>query len=274
MKIALVQQTAGWNREQNRQKGMEAVKTAAGRGAKIIAFSELAFEPFYPQFEDAQKYREFAEPLNGDTVKAFQQLAKQYKVVIILNIFELSGNKTYDSSPVIDADGTVLGVTRMVHITEYECFFEQRYYSPGDMGAPVYKTAYGNVGVAICYDRHYPEYMRMLALNGADLVIIPQAGSVGEWPAGLYEAEMRVAAFQNGYFTALCNRVGHEEKLTFAGESFVCDPQGVVIAQAGSGTEEILYADIDFGTLENSSARKLFLRDRRPALYSKWFDIS
>ncbi len=101
----------------------------------------------------------------------------------------------------------------MIHITEYHCFHEQGYYAPGDTGAPVYDTAAGRIGVAICYDRHYPEYMRALALEGAELVIVPQAGSVGEWPAGLYEAEMQVAAFQNGYFTALCNRVGPEECL-------------------------------------------------------------
>ena len=131
----------------------------------------------------------------------------------------------------IDADGALLGVTRMVHITEYPCFHEQGYYTPGDKGAPVYSTQAGKIGVAICYDRHFPEYMRALAIGGADLVIVPQAGAVDEWPEGLYEGEMRVAAFQNGYYTALCNRVGHEDCLDFAGESFVCDPNGEVIAR-------------------------------------------
>ena len=135
----------------------------------------------------------------------------------------------------IDADGTLLGVTRMIHITEYACFHEQGYYTPGDKGAPVYRTQAGRVGVAICYDRHFPEYMRALALNGADLVFVPQAGSVGEWPEGLYEGEMRVAAFQNGYCVALCNRVGREDCLEFAGESFVCDADGNVIARAPLG---------------------------------------
>ena len=117
----------------------------------------------------------------------------------------------------------------MIHITEYPCFHEQGYYTPGDTGAPVYRTQAGAIGVAICYDRHYPEYMRALALGGADLVVVPQAGALDEWPEGLYEGEMRVAAFQNGYFVALCNRVGEEECLTFAGESFVCAPDGRVI---------------------------------------------
>jgi N-carbamoylputrescine amidase len=190
---------------------------------------------------------------------------------VVLNFFERDGNTTYDSSPVIDADGALLGVTRMVHITEYACFHEQGYYTPGDRGAPVYRTAAGNIGVAICYDRHFPEYMRALATDGADLVIVPQAGVVGEWPEGLYEAEMRVAAFQNGYYTALCNRVGQEDCLDFAGESCVCDPPGRGVARAGSGRDEILYADVDFARNDQSHARQLFMRHRRPELYADWF---
>ena len=158
----------------------------------------------------------------------------------------------------------------MVHITDYEHFHEQGYYAPGDRGLPVYDTAAGRVGVAICYDRHYPEVMRALALGGAEVVVVPQAGAVGEWPDGLYEAEMRVAAFQNGYVTALVNRVGPEDRLTFAGESFVCTPDGRVVARAGEGTEEVLYADVDLGDVARSHARRLFLRHRRPALYADW----
>jgi N-carbamoylputrescine amidase len=158
----------------------------------------------------------------------------------------------------------------MIHITEYACFHEQGYYTPGDKGAPVFTTKAGVIGVAICYDRHYPEYMRALAVAGADLVIVPQAGAVGEWPEGLYEAEMRVAAFQNGYFTALCNRVGKEDRLDFAGESFVCAPDGKVIARAGLGNDEILYCDIDYSRLKDSNARQLFMKHRRPQLYSDW----
>jgi N-carbamoylputrescine amidase len=158
----------------------------------------------------------------------------------------------------------------MVHITEYACFHEQGYYAPGDRGAPVFRTRAGNVGVAICYDRHFPEYMRALALAGADLVVVPQAGAVGEWPEGLYEAEMRVAAFQNGYYVALCNRVGREDRLEFSGESFVCAPDGSVIARAGLGTEEILYADVDLASAAASHARQLFLKHRRPELYAQW----
>ncbi|MGI9519183.1 MAG: nitrilase-related carbon-nitrogen hydrolase, partial [Pirellulaceae bacterium] len=198
------------------------------------------------------------------------QLAAEHQCVIVPNVFERAGEQTFDSSPVIDADGSILGMTRMVHITDYPCFHEAGYYAPGDQGAPVYDTRHGKLGVAICYDRHFPEFMRALALAGADLVIVPQAGAVDEWPDGLYEAELQVAAFQNGYFTALCNRVGEEEKLTFAGESFVCGPDGRVLARASQGTDEILYCDIDLGEVPASHARQLFLRDRRPELYADW----
>jgi N-carbamoylputrescine amidase len=130
----------------------------------------------------------------------------------------------------------------------------------------VYVTAAGRIGIAICYDRHYPEVMRSLGLQHADLVVVPQAGTVGEWPDGLYEAELRVAAFQNGYFTALVNRVGNEPSMTFAGESFVCDPAGRVIARGPEAAEAIVYADLDVPQVASSHARQLFLRDRRPEL--------
>jgi N-carbamoylputrescine amidase len=128
---------------------------------------------------------------------------------------------------------------------------------------PVYETRAGKVGVAICYDRHYPEVMRSLGLGGAELVVTPQAGAVGEWPEGLYEAEMRVAAFQNGYFTALCNRVGREGELVFAGESFVCDTEGRVVARAPQGEDCVLHAELDLALVPKSTAKRLFLKDRR-----------
>jgi predicted amidohydrolase len=270
MKIALVQQRSTGDREADRRRGLDAVRNAAADGAQVVAFAELAFDPFYPQDVATGDKLSLAEPVPGPTTEMFAAVARELGVVIVLNVFERDGDSTFDTSPVIDADGEILGKTRMVHITEYACFHEQGYYAPGDRGVPVYETRFGKVGVAICYDRHYPEYMRALALAGADVVFIPQAGAVGEWPEGLYEAEMRVAAFQNGYFTALCNRVGPEERLTFAGESFVCDPDGHVIARAGQGTDEILLADLDLSKVGESHARRLFLRDRRPELYGEW----
>ncbi|MEO7157349.1 MAG: nitrilase-related carbon-nitrogen hydrolase [Vicinamibacterales bacterium] len=270
MKIALIQQHATKDKSANVARGLAALETAARNGAQLACFAELAFEWFYPQRPAEANCRELAEPIDGPTVTAFQKKSKQLGLVTVINLYERDGNDTYDSSPVIDADGTLLGVTRMVHITEYPCFHEQGYYTPGDTGAPVFKTRAGAIGVAICYDRHFPEYMRALAVNGADLVIVPQAGAVDEWPEGLYEAEMRVSAFHHGYFTALCNRVGKEECLDFAGESFVCGPDGRVIARGGKSRDDIVYAELDYAELANSNARRLFMKHRRPGLYADW----
>ncbi len=270
MKISLIQQHATTDKAANVARGLAALETAARHGAQLACFAELAFEWFYPQRPAGPGFRELAEPLDGPTVTAFQKKARELGMVVVINLYEREGENTFDSSPVIDADGTLLGVTRMIHITEYPCFHEQGYYTPGDKGAPVFQTRVGAVGVAICYDRHFPEYMRALAVNGADLVIVPQAGAVDEWPEGLYEAEMRVAAFQNGYFTALCNRVGKEDCLDFAGESFVCGPNGDVLGRAAKGQDEILYAEVDLASTARSNARELFLKHRRPELYAAW----
>ena len=156
----------------------------------------------------------------------------------------------------------------MIHITDYPCFHEQGYYTPGTPASGLPDRVGGSV--AICYDRHYPDYMRARALGGADLVVVPQAGALDEWPEGLYEGEMRVAAFQNGYFVALCNRVGREECLTFAGESFVCAPDGAIVARGPRLSEEIVYADLDLSETSRSHARRLFLQHRRPELYADW----
>ena len=244
---------------------------AARNGARLVAFPELAIDGFFPQRENDPAAAALAEPIPGPIADRVAARSAELGVVTVFNMYELGDDgRRYDSSPVFDSDGSLLGVTRMVHITEYACFHEQGYYAEGDRDAPVYDTAVGRVGVAICYDRHYPEYMRRLGELDAQLVVIPQAGSVGEWPEGLYEAEVRVAAFQNGYYAALCNRVGAEERLTFAGESFVVDPEGTVIAAAPEGTEAILYADIDLRSCASSTARRLFWRDRRPSLYRAW----
>lgn len=272
MKIALIQQHATRDKAANVARGLAALDTAARNGAQLACFAELAFEWFYPQRPAELGFRELAEPLDGPTVRAFQQKARELGMVVIINLYEREGHNTFDSSPVIDADGTLLGKTRMIHITEYPCFHEQGYYTPGDQGAPVFTTRVGAIGVAICYDRHFPEYMRALAVNGADLVIVPQAGAVDEWPEGLYEAEMRVAAFQNGYFTALCNRVGKEDCLEFAGESFVCGPDGEVIARGAKSADDIVYAEMDLSKTADSNARRLFLKHRRPELYAGWIE--
>ena len=270
MRIALIQQQAAGDKQTNVKRGLEALRRAADGGARCACFAELAFERFHPQQPAAGDIASLAEPVSGPTTEAFCALARECGIVVIINVYERDGDNLYDCSPVIDADGTLLGKTRMVHITDYPRFHEKGYYTPGDTGAPVYDTAVGRLGVAICYDRHFPEYMRALGLRGAQLVLVPQAGAVDEWPDGMYEAEMRVTAFQNGYYIALCNRVGTEDCLTFAGESFVCRPDGKVLARAPSGEDHILYTDVDLEAVSQSHARRVFLKDRRPELYSSW----
>lgn len=274
-RLALIQQTATPDFDRNVERGIEAAREAAKNGAKLIAFAEIAFTPFFPQFSRDERFgpqgierpEPHAETIPGPLTERFSKLARELDCVFVLNLYERDGDRYFDSSPVINSNGDLLGVTRMLHVMEGPCFHEKGYYDPGDRGMPVYETAFGKVGVAICYDRHYPECMRVLGLKGAEVVVIPQAGAVDEWPEGLFEAEVRTAAFQNGYFAALVNRVGEEEKITFAGESFVCDPNGKIMTQAPSGETGTLYADLDFKLIESCAAKRHFLADRRPEIY-------
>lgn len=267
MRIALIQQHATDDLDDNLRRAVAAVHAAADAGAAAAVLPELGLLPFFPaQRTCGPPPLELAETIPGPTTEVFAALARERSIVVVPNLYERVGERAFDSSPVIDADGRLLGVTRMLHIAEMPHFHEQCYYTPGDRGMPVYETAAGRIGVAICYDRHYPEVMRALALAGAEVVVTPQAGAVGEWPEGLYEAEMRVAAFQNGYFTALANRVGREGDVEFAGESFACDPAGRVVARAPAGVDHVLIADLDLEAVPASHARRLFLRDRRPEL--------
>ena len=274
MKIALIQQHATTDKAANLCRGLQALEHAASQGVALACFAELAFERFHPQQPAADGFRELAERVPGPTTECIAARAKALGLVVVMNLFELDGDRCYDTSPVIDSDGTLLGKTRMMHITNYPCCHEQDYYTPGDTGAPVYNTRFGRLGVAICYDRHYPEYMRALALAGADLVVVPQAGFADEWPDGLFEGEMQVAAFQNGYWVALVNRVGQEDCVTFAGESFACSPDGHLVARAPKGADHVLIVEADLDLARNSHARRLFLRDRRPDLYADWVNVS
>lgn len=273
MKIALAQQRADLDRQGNLSRALAAMDGAAKAGAELIVFPELAIERFFPQRSRDEKAHDLAEPIPGPITRAIGERARAHSLVTVFNMYESDGGGRYfDSSPVFDADGSLLGVTRMIHITDYTGFHERAYYHPGDRGAPVYQTRAGRVGVAICYDRHYPEYMRALGVGGAELVAIPQAGTVGEWPEGMYEAEVRTAALQNGYFAALCNRVGQEDRLTFSGESFVVDPEGKVLARGKPLAEDLVVVDADLPACRTSTARRLFWRDRRPELYSAWLN--
>jgi len=271
MRVVLAQLSASPDRDANLARVVEAMNAAHEAGADLIAFPEVILDRFFPQRPGDGAALALAEPIPGPSSDLIAAKARELGLVTVFNLYELGEDgRRYDSSPVFDADGTLLGITRMIHITDYEGFHERDYYHPGDNGVPVYPTHAGRIGVAICYDRHYPEVMRALGVAGAEVVVIPQAGTLGEWPEGLYEAEVRTAAFQNGYFTALANRVGEEGKLHFAGESFVVDPEGRVVARGKGLEEDLVIADLDLEACKTSTARRLFWRDRRPELYRGW----
>ena len=270
MKIALVQQHATPDVAENLARGKEVFCRAVEKGARLVAFAELAFLRFLPQRRASARRLAEAEPIPGPTTEAFASLCRRYKVVAVLNLFERRGRRTFDASPVIDTDGRLLGITRMMHVMDGPGFHERGYYEPGPPRPLVHRTRLGRVGVAICYDRHFPEYMRALGLQGADLVVIPQAGVKDEWGAGVFEAEVQAAALQNGYYAALVNRVGREEVNHFAGESFVVDPFGRVTARAPSGRDFLLVAEVDFKARKCCPALRHFLPDRRPSLYRRF----
>jgi beta-ureidopropionase len=269
LRIALAQLAAGVDREDNLERAVEAMREAARRRAELIVFPELAIDRFFPRRSGETGARGLAELIPGPTTEAVRAIARELSLVTVFNLYERTDDgRHHDASPVIDRDGRLHGVTRMAHITQSEGFWEQDYYDPAPAQAPpVYPTRVARLGVAICYDRHFPEYMRGLGLGGAELVAIPQAGTAGEWPEGMLEAEVRTAAFQNGYFAALCNRVGKEGELDFSGESFVVDPEGRMLGQALPGEEDLLVVDLDLSLVESSTARRLFFRDRRPESY-------
>lgn len=270
MDIALVQQFLPEDPLDAFQEGLGTIKDAANAGADLVVFPELSFSPFYPRIsveERDETALDLAEPIPGPTTESVAEVAAEYGVVVVFNLLERDGDQTYSTSPVIDEDGTVLGCTRAMHVPAYDNFHEEDYYTPGDTGAPVYDTAVGTIGVANCYDRHYPEYLRALSLEGAEIVAVPQAGAAGEWSDGIHESEMRVASFQHGFFTAMANRVGQEENLLFDGRSLVTDPSGRVVADAPSGNAIILMASINLDACSDSPAQRLFLKGRRPDEY-------
>jgi N-carbamoylputrescine amidase len=266
VRIGLAQVAAGDDIDANVERGLGWVDKAAAEGCELCVFPEMAFHPFFPQHRADASYFAWAEPIPGRITEAFQERAKRNGIVVIPNIFELAGpGRHYDASPVIDADGSLLGVARMIHIAEEPGFNERYYYWPGDSGFEVHQTAAGPIGMAICYDRHFPEHLRALTIAGAELILSPFAGTSGD-PGRGYEIEMQGAAFSNAVFIGCCNRVGSEPELIFSGGSFVVDPSGEVIATAGTD-EELLVVDIDRRQVAENRVARPFLRDRRPELY-------
>jgi len=264
MKVALYQFLPQTDMHKNVEKVLDCMEQAAGEGANLFLTTEVCLSPFFPQYpgRDASGY---ALNIDGEIVKAFQAACRRLKLAASPNIYLREGGKYYDASLLIDASGELLGISKMVHICQAPCFYEQDYYSPSDTGFRVYDTAMGKIGIVICYDRHFPESIRSCALKGAQLILIPTVNTSSE-PRDLYEWELRVAAMQNNVFIACCNRVGNEDAMEFYGESFVIDPEGNIVAKAGE-SEQLLIADIDLSLIDAARKKRPFLELLRPEAY-------
>ncbi len=269
MKVACAQFRHTGDRNDSIVKAIDWMRQAADQGAALIVFPELAFDFFFPQVRADARYFDWAEPIPGPTTERFQAAAAEYRLVTVINIFERAApGRYYDASPVIDADGSLLGVSRMLHIAEEPGYNEKYYYWPGDSGWPVYETRAGRVGLAICYDRHYPEHFRALALAGAELVVVPTATSLSEQAfRDVWEIEIQASAVANQVFIAVANRAGQDGELHFFGESFVAGPGGQVLARASADAEELLVTDVDLAQIEAARRHIPFLRDLRRDLY-------
>ena len=270
-KIALLQLCAGPDPSANVDRTEAKIREAAAAGAGIVCLQELFNARYFPQKVDVDRYA-LAEPLPSPTTTRMQALAKELEVVLIVPIFEEARPGVYFNSVVVyDADGAYLGKYRKTHIPDSPQYHEKFYFTPGDLGYPVFQTRFGVIAVGICWDEWFPEVARIFALAGAELLFYPSAiGSEPDRPgyssAGAWKTVLCSHGITNGVFIAAVNRVGVEDDMEFYGESFVSDPFGNVIASAGSD-EEVLLADVDFS--RNRELRELFhfLRDRRVDTY-------
>jgi len=249
-------------------------REAASQGAQVIAFQELFYGPYFGITQDPAYYR-YAEPADGPTVERFAALAAELGIVMVLPIYEeAQPGVLYNTAVVVDADGTVLGSYRKHHIPNLDKFWEKFYFRPGNLGFPVFDTAVGKIGVYICYDRHFPEGWRELALNGAQIVFNPNATKPG-LSNRLWEIEQPAAAVANGYFVVANNRVGLEdneygdEAVNFYGSSYAVGPDGNYVGEVASSTsDELVVRDLDLDQVREVRERWQFFRDRRPDAYT------
>jgi N-carbamoylputrescine amidase len=248
------------------------IDEAASMGVRVLCLPELFHAPFFPLDLDA-KWHALAESIPGPTSGRMQRKSEEHGVVLIVPLYEKVISGVYHNTVVVfDADGSMLGRYRKVHIPTREDCSEKFYFRPGNLGFPVFATRYAKVGVCICYDRHFPEGLRVLGLNGADIVFIPTASSIGRWKSA-WEIELRSSALANGYFVACVNRVGLEEAcrtgFRFYGASSICAPTGELIAKGSEDAEEIVVADLDLGMVDQTRSLLPFYRDRRPDVYGR-----
>ncbi|HKY96899.1 MAG TPA: nitrilase-related carbon-nitrogen hydrolase [Gemmatimonadaceae bacterium] len=264
-------------REANIEKHIPLIEKAASEGVQIICMQEIFTGPYFCAEQTTRWYDSTEQIPDGPTTKLMQQLAKKHSMVIVVPIYEEeSPGVYYNTAAVIDADGTYLGKYRKNHIPHVAPgFWEKFYFKPGNLGYPVFDTAYAKVGVYICYDRHFPEGARALGLNGAEIVFNPSA-TVAGLSEYLWKLEQPAHAVANAYFVGAINRVGHEQPWDigeFYGQSYFCDPRGQFLANASRDKTELITAELDFDKIREVRNTWQFFRDRRPETYDELVEL-
>jgi len=282
VKLGLIQTSVSTSPAANLTKALALVERAASSGAQIICTQELFRSQYFCQSQDHRNFK-LAEKIPGPTTDAFQKLATKHKVVIIASLFEKRAAGVYhNTAAIIDADGSLLGSYRKMHIPDDPLFHEKFYFTPGDLGFKAWQTRYAKIGVLICWDQWYPEAARLTAMQGAEILFYPTA--IGWHPGeknkyglkqhGAWETIQRSHAIANGCYVAVANRIGHEildgvggDGIEFWGQSFVAGTSGEIIAKAGAGEEEILIVPVDLAHVDTTRTHWPFLRDRRIDAY-------
>jgi N-carbamoylputrescine amidase len=279
VKVGLIQAACSPDPAANLAQTLAAADRTARDGAQIICTQELFRSQYFCQSED-YKYFELAEPIPGPTTQAFQALAKDRQVVIIASLFEKRTSGLYhNTAAVIDADGSLLGVYRKMHIPDDPLYYEKFYFTPGDLGFRAWQTRYGKIGVLICWDQWYPEAARLTALQGAEILFYPTAigwhprekAELGARQHSAWETVQRSHAIANGCYVAAPNRVGHEklagDGIEFWGQSFVAGTSGEILAKASATENETLVVPLDLAKVDDTRTHWPFLRDRRIDAY-------
>jgi N-carbamoylputrescine amidase len=268
--------SAGDDLRANLDKAVERVAAAAKKGAQIVCLHELFRSRYFCQSENHKNF-DLAESIPGPTTEALSGVASKYEIVIIASVFERRSAGIYhNTAVVIDADGSIAGIYRKMHIPDDPLYYEKFYFTPGDLGFPSFETRYAKIGALVCWDQWFPEGARLAALSGAQILFYPTAigwipnepRAVAQQQRAAWELIQRSHAVANGVYVASVNRVGREGKIKFWGHSFVAGPFGEIIAHAGGEREEILLARCDLGKIEETRQSWPFLRDRRIDAYA------
>ena len=283
-RVALIQSSCKEQVSVNLGQSIQWIRESAKAGAQIVCLQEV-FNLQYPcQTEDHDRF-ELAEAIPGPTTDELSVVAKESDVVIVVPIFERRAAGLYhNSAVVIDADGTLVGLYRKMHIPDDPLYYEKFYFTPGDLGFQAFHTKYAKVGVCICWDQWFPESARLTAMKGADVLFYPTAigwipGEKGEFGASQYSAwqtMLRSHAIANGLFVGAPNRVGLEGEIEFWGGSVMIDPYGNVMSQASHSENETMIVDVDLAQINLARTHWPFFRDRRidefGALQERWLD--